>query len=222
MVHGVPYREYYDAVIDGFCRDSPLTAPLHQRVRALYREFLENPQMTDAMELEDSPGCSFLVDPSKWIFCNTCLRLDEFYRELSGFLVSRFPNTANLAGAIQYQQRLVVTPDYSSRKGKSFPIDRDWPQFFQNARGLVDNRRLEEPACFVPPRIAEIPREQRCGRDQMLNFGNGSAAERRSRWLVQTIKKENAAQYSNYSEPCVRGVYDLGSLVGIIRSKIAI
>jgi putative methyltransferase len=222
FVHGVPYREYYDAVIDGFCRDSPLTAPLHQRVRALYREFLENPQMTDAMELQDSPGCSFLVDPSKWVFCNTCLRLDEFYRDLSRYLVSRFPNAANLAGAIRYQQQLVVTPDYSSRKGKSFPIDRDWPQFFHNARGLVDNRRLEEPAAFVLPRIAEIPREQRCGRDQMLNFGNGSAAERRSRWLVQTIKKANAAQFSNYPDPCVKRAYDRVSLVEIIRSKIAI
>jgi hypothetical protein len=86
----------------------------------------------------------------------------------------------------------------------------------------VDNRRLEEPAAFVLPRIAEIPREQRCGRDQMLNFGNGSPAERRSRWLVQTIKKANAAQFSNYPDPCVKRAYDRVSLVEIIRSKIAI
>ena len=204
FVHGVPYREYYDAVIEGFCRDSSVTSALYHRVRALYREFLENPELTDAMELGESPGCSFLVDPCKWIFVNTCLRLEEFYRDLSRFLAARFPAAGNLAGAIQYQQQLVVTPDYSSRKGKSFPIDRNWPQFFEMARGLVDNRRLEEPASFVPKRMAEIPREQRSGRDQILDFGKGSPAERRSRWLVQTIKKANAAQFSNYPDPYVR------------------
>jgi putative methyltransferase len=204
LVHGVTYREYYDAVIDGFCRDSPLSAPLYQRVRRLYREFLENPEMTDALELEEAPGCSFLVDPSKWIFCSTCLRLDEFYRDLSRFLAARFPNAANLAGAIEYQQRLVVTPDYSSRKGKSFPINRNWPQFFQTARGLAEDRRLEEPASFVPPRIAEIPEERRNGQDRILDFGNGSPVERRSRWLLQTVRKANAAQFSNYPDPSVK------------------
>jgi putative methyltransferase len=212
FVHGVPYREYYDAVVDGFCRDSPLIAPLYQRVRALYREFLVNPELTDAMELEDSPGCSFLVDPSKWVFCNTCLRLDEFYRDLSPFLVARFPNAGNLAAAIQYQQQLVVTPNYSSRKGKSFPIDRNWPQFFQMARGLVDNRRLEEPTSFVLPKTVEVPRDQRSGRDRIFDFGDGSPVERRLRWLVQTVKQANAAQFSNYPEPCVKRRYGRFSL----------
>jgi putative methyltransferase len=204
LVHGVAYRDYYDAVIDGFCRDSPVTASLYQRVQALYREFLENPDLTDAMELEDSPGCEFLVDPSKWLFVNTCLRLDEFYRDLSRFLVARFPGAANLTGAIEYQRRLVVTPDYSSRNGKSFQISQDWPQFFQTARGLVDNPRLAEPASFILPRIAEIPKEQRGGRDQMLNFGDGNPQERRARWLAQTVRKANAAQFSNYPNPCVK------------------
>jgi putative methyltransferase len=207
FVHAIPYREFYDAIIDEFCRKSPRIAPLYQRVRTLFTEFLMNPDMTDEMALDDFEDAPFVVDASKWLFVKICLELDGFYRELSRFLTARFPAARNLRGAIGYQRNMVITPEYSSQKGKSFAVWQDWPAFFETARGLLEYRQLDEPAGFRLPRSAEIREEDRSGRDDILNFGQGSLAERRSRWLIQTVNRPNWAQFSNYPHPRIaRGV----------------
>jgi hypothetical protein len=197
FVHGVPYREFYDSVIDEFCRKSPLMASLYQRVRDLYTEFLMNPEKTDEMTLDDFPRAPFLVDSCKWLFVRTCIHLDEFYAELSNFLTARFPQARYLRGAIDYQRNMVVTPDYSSRKGKSFRIERDWPALFETARGLLEYRSLEEPKPFRSPRIAEI-------REDILNFGEGSREDRWNAWFMKTVNQQNLAQYSIYPRPRIR------------------
>jgi putative methyltransferase len=201
FVHGVPYRDIYGAIIDEFCRNSPSMAPLYRRVRTLFTEFLVNPDMTDEMALDDFEEAPFVVDASKWLYVKSCFQLDGFYRELSRFLTARFPQAPCLKGAIEYQRNMVITPDYSSRKGKSFPVQHDWPAFFETARGLLEYRQLDEPTGFRLPRIAEIPEEERPGRGGILNFGEGSMEERRSRWLIQTVNRQNWALFSNYPQP---------------------
>ena len=204
FVHGVPYREFYDAVIDEFCRKSPLMASPYRRVRDLYTEFLMNPEKTDEMTLDDFPSAPFLVDSCKWLFVKTCIHLDEFYSELSNFLTTRFPRARYLRGAIDYQRNMVVTPAYSSKKGKSFRVERDWPVLFETARGLLEYRPLEEPEAFRLPRIAEIPGEDRSGRDDFFNFGEGSMEDRWNIWLMKTVNQQNLAQYSNFPRPRIR------------------
>lgn len=204
FVYGVPYREFYDAIVDDFCRHSPLIAADYQRVRTLFMEFLVNPDKTDEMALDDFPQAPFVVDACKWLFVKACFRRDCFYDELSDFLTARFPKARYLKEVIEYQKNMLVTPDYCCRKGKSFPVQRDWPTFFETARGLLEYRRLEEPAGFRFPRIAEIPEEERAGRNDFLNFGSGSMEERWNLWLMQTVNQLNWAQFSNYPQPRLR------------------
>ena len=201
FVHGVPYREFYDSVIDDFCRNSPLTASLYRRVRMLFTEFLINPEKTDEMTLEDLPHAPFHVDACKWLFVKTCFQLDGFYSELSNFLTARFPQARYLQGAIDYQRNMVVTPYYSSKKGKSFRIERGWPALFETARGLLEYRPLEEPEAFRLPRIAEIPVEDGAGRGDFLKFGEGTLEDRWYAWLMKTVNGQNSAHLTNYPQP---------------------
>jgi putative methyltransferase len=203
FVHGVSYREYYDAVIDEFCRYSPVVAPLYARVRGLYEEFLREPEMTDMMELEDFPDAAFTVDPIKWLYAKTCLRLDDFYSALSSFLIKRFPQGTNLKSVIEYQKQLVITPEYDSSRGKSFFLNHDWPSFFKTALVLMDYQPLDEPSAFFVPRHSRIAEEDRLGRDSFMDFAGGNLEERRYRWLNQSVRLHNTAEVSNLRHPVI-------------------
>jgi putative methyltransferase len=210
FVHGVPYREFYDALIDDFTRQSAQFGKLYTRVREVYAHFLNTREATDEMELEDFPACPFVVDPPKWAFVKTILQLDTFYRELSAFLRARYPNIKNLQSVIDYQRNLVATPDYSYKVGKSFPVNRDWPAFFDAARKLTDFRKLEEPEAFWLPRIAEIAEEDRVGStsqaslNRRLDFGDGNMDERWMRWLDKVVMRPNSAEFTNLPHPQLR------------------
>jgi putative methyltransferase len=205
-VHGVPYRELYDAVVDDFCRHSPVTGPLYRRVREVYDEFIRNRDASDEMDLDDFPQCAFFVDPSKWVFVKTCQRLKEFYNALAGFLTARFPRAAHLKGAVEYQERLVITPDCCPKQFKSFSLDRDWPRFFREARALTEYRQLAEPAPFVRPRVAEIRAHLPPARAAFLNADAGSPEQRWNRWLNYTLLQQPnlSSEFTNFSQVKVR------------------
>jgi hypothetical protein len=204
FVQGVPYREFYDAIIDDFVCKSEVFAHIYRRVHSVYSELLSDPVMTDEMELEEFAHCPFVVEPSRWIFVNTCMDLDRFYRDLTKFLMRRFPKAKNLRSAVEYQKNLVVTPDYSSRTGKSFSVNRDWPRFFDTVNKLGQFQKLPEPIAFHLPRVAEVAEEDRCGWDNRLNFGEGRRDERSYRWLLQMVSRINASQFSNLPPPNVK------------------
>jgi putative methyltransferase len=201
FVHGVSYREFYDAVIDDFCRQSPVVAPLYRRVYGVYKEFLANDEASDGMELEDFPNAAFDFDPIKWLYTKTCLRVDEFYAALSTFLINRFPQARNLESAVEYQKQLLILPSYDSKVSKTFKLDHDWPSFFKVARGLTEYRPLEEPTAFLLPRHAKLAEADRRGRDAFMDFGEGSEEERQHRWLRQSVRTHNSEEYSNYRDP---------------------
>jgi putative methyltransferase len=204
--HGVPYRELYDAVVDDFGRDSPVVSPLYRRVREVYDEFLLDQDASDQMDLDDFPHCAFVADPSKWLFVKLCQRLKEFYHALAGFLTARFPGAEHLRSAVEYQEQLVITPDCCPKELKSFPIDRDWPTFFREARALTEYRTLAEPAPFVLPRVAEIRAHEPPARAAFLNFDAGSPEERWNRWLNYTLLQQPnlSSEFTNFSQVEVR------------------
>jgi putative methyltransferase len=205
-VHGVPYRELYDAVVDDFGRDSPIAGPLHRRVREVYDEFLRNRDASDEMDLDDFPQCAFFVDPSKWLFVKTCQQLKEFYGALAAFLTARFPRAQHVKGAVEYQEQLVITPDCCPKTIKSFPIDRDWPTFFREARALTEYRQLAEPVQFLLPHMAEIPAHEPVARAAFLNMEAGSPAERWNRWLNYTLLQQPnlSSEFTNFSQVKIR------------------
>jgi putative methyltransferase len=207
FVHGVSYREYYDAIIDEFSKHSPVVEPLYREIRKLYEQFLHDPEVSDVMDLDDDfPEATFVVDPVKWLTIKTCLRLDEFYAALSDFLVKRFPQAANLRSVINYQKQLIVMPDYDHNQGKSFLLHHDWPSFFHATKGVMEHRQMDEPTAFLVPRHAALAEADRIGRNRFLDFGNGTPSERTSRWLKQSILVLNSSEYGNLRHPIVASV----------------
>ena len=217
-VHGVPYREYYDAVIDGFYRNSPAFGGFYARVRTLYERFIREPEMTDAMELDDFPQSTFLVEPSRWLYATTALRRDAFYSELTRFLCSRYPQARSLKSAIDYQKQLAVQPDYQSSKGKSFTLDRDWPAFFATVRDQAEFAALQEPRRFLLPCSAELAPEDRPGRKGVHEFGDGSAEERRNEWLAKCVGWASSAQTTNHAAPHLKPRFAVAPLLRLSRA----
>ncbi len=207
FTHGVPWRELYGAVIDEFARKSPVMAPLYARVQSAFDDLQRNPEGSDQLELEDFPNCAFCVDPAKWLFVKTCVRIKEFYAELSRFLTSRFPEAKNLQSAIDYQRNLLILPDFSAETGRVFPIRHDWPEYFRRAHSLGRYEPLPEPDTFLLPHVAEVHDQEVPARSERLNFGSGnpSPETRWYRWLESTVTQCNfSAPFSNFMHVRIR------------------
>jgi putative methyltransferase len=194
FAHNVPYHESYGAVIDEFCSESLFGGELYRKVRAQYQELLCNPDATDEMEIEDLPGYPLVLHPAKWLFYMICRRRTEFYHDIRNFLCQRFPKAANLRSAIDYQENLLITPDYRPAEGKTFTINRDWPAFFQKALTLTEYEPLEEPAAFLLRRTVEVCDREIPGDPNSLDC-NGEW----TRWVGQLLLKPNSAKYCNFS-----------------------
>jgi putative methyltransferase len=200
FAHGVSYREFYGAVVDEFCRTDASTADTYGRIQQHFQEFLDNPEGSDELVIDDVPGYSFYTDASRWVFINICRRVDDFYERLGQFLSTRFPAAAHLSDAVEYQRRMVILPDYDVMTGAEFYINRDWPAFFHRTARLTQYEPLGEPAMLDAPRLVEI-RARTCGGGASLNFGDSSGGDRWARWIEQTVRFANAATWSNFSPP---------------------
>jgi len=195
--HDVAYRDFYGAVIDGFCaREAPVAA-LYARVQEHYERFLLDPDASDEMELEDLPDFPFYVDASRWLFVKTCLNLDAFYGALADFLTVRYPQAQALRSAIEYQRSLVILPDYQPQHGRIFASDHDWPAFIGSAYPLSRHQRLPEPVSFQVPVAFDAGIEPARSRG-WLDFGDGHTDARWSRWIEQCVRFENASTWSNF------------------------
>jgi putative methyltransferase len=196
FAHGVPYREAYDAIIDGFCREVEPVAGLHRRLLAHFQRFLVDPAASDEMELGGLPDIPYFVDSSRWLFVNLCLALDSFYDALCEFLCRRFPEAAGLRGAIEYQKNLVVTPDYDFERGRTFSIERDWPRFFEEAHRLTSFQPLDVPPFLHRSFTVEARADDDRGAT-WADFRAPRAEERWNRWVDQCVGMPNAMKWSN-------------------------
>ncbi|HEY7413347.1 MAG TPA: cobalamin-dependent protein [Vicinamibacteria bacterium] len=142
FTHAVPYRAFYDLLIEEhFGR-----GPLYGRIAGHFRAFL-----SDAAAFEDLP-CDVVPDhpryfeASRWAFVMLCRQFDDQFDALSARVRAAFPDAGNLASALEYQRNLVVLPGYDAAAGKAFRTDLDWPGYFRQARLLTRYEPLGEPA----------------------------------------------------------------------------
>jgi putative methyltransferase len=168
--HGIPYREFYDRLIEGFFGPSDL----HRELAAHFRTFLRDKNALEDLPFEEAPGERLRFEASRWLFVHLCRDLDRHFDEMGPFLIEAFPMATHLPGAIDYQRNLVVRPDFDSRAGRSFPTDRDWLGYFEKARLLTAYEPLGEPApapgavVVISDESAELDWAQKGDRDRWL------------------------------------------------------
>jgi putative methyltransferase len=139
--HGVPYRAFYDRVIEGHFGPSRLYA----RLVAHFERFLQEEGAFEDLAFEALPDHPFYFEAGRWAFVNICWEFDRNFDELAAFLGREFPAATQLASAIDYQRNLVVLPTYDRQAGKTFRTDFDWPRYFERARRLTSHEPLGEP-----------------------------------------------------------------------------
>jgi putative methyltransferase len=174
--HGVRYREFYDCLIEGhFAR-----SPLYQALDRHFRAFLTDDAAFEDIPFARIPAHQLRLEASRWVFAELCWDFDRHFDELRSFLLSSFPAATNLGSAIHYQRELVVLPSYDQQRGKSFPIDLDWPSYFERARLLTSHEPLGEPSPIPGARVVVTERSKE------LEWARRDAAGRWLAWLEHT------------------------------------
>jgi len=202
LTHRVPYREFYDGVMDDFLPQSALARRWLEAVRDHYRNYLEDENALDRMEIEELTRYEFLVTPDRWVQTQIGLNLEEFFSEFTAYLRQRFSKVKNLPSLIEYQRNLVILPDYDREAGKRFPTALDWPRYFELTHGLTGSETLAEPE--PTPGATICVSDQTCGEKGYLVtdllWGQGDEQERWIEWLQRTVLHRNSSAKSTFQE----------------------
>lgn len=200
FTHDIAYADFYDAVIEEFFKTAEPSRAWYERVRAHYREYLEDDQAIDYLAIPQLPRFEYEVDPSRWVFVQICFALDAFFESLEGFLAARFPQIDNLASAVRYQQNVVVVPDYDRARGKVFVTDHDWPAYFAEARRLMTYAPLAEPEEMPGAIVTASDQAWNDERMSMPLLWEGSAEMRWMQWIHATVVGRNSAIKNNHQK----------------------
>jgi putative methyltransferase len=202
LSHGVAYSTFYERLIeDFFARRAPSEA-WYRELSNHYRSFLEDDDATDHMEVKELPRLSFLLDPSRWIYVQICLRFDEFFDELKSYLLRQYPGVANLESVIDFQKQVVILPTYDRSVGKTFPAEVDWIRYFEDARGRTGSETLGEPET-VSNSVVEVTDQTSGGQTYFLHpldWGSGDWQDRRIEWVKHTVVQRNSAVKNNFQQ----------------------
>lgn len=198
----VPYQTFYEAVIEEFFPQHPLTRPWHEAVVRCYRHFLEQEDARDRMTVDALPRLAYALEPSRWAGVQICRDLDRFFEALRSFLLRRFPDVSHLAGVIDYQREVIIVPSYDRRRGKTFQADCDWPGYFAAAAGRTGSQTLAEPRP-LPGAVVEIS-DQTCGETgylvRPLDWGTGDEDDRWAVWIEGAVLARNSAAKRNFQQ----------------------
>jgi len=202
LTHGVPYREFYDRVIEEFCLEVDFYKRWYEAVSNCYLRILNDDNMLDRMEISQLPRYPYALDPARWLYVQACFNIEKFYDELKVFLCKRFPAATNLKSAIDFQRQMVILPTYDRRVGKKFETDCDWVRYFKGATGRTGAESLPEPD-GVAGAVVEVS-DLTCGEKgfliQALDWGPGDAQDRWIEWIAHTILLRNSAGKRNFQQ----------------------
>jgi putative methyltransferase len=188
FTHGVPYQEFYEGVVEEFCPNIEFTASWQRNLVRHYQNYLVNDEAVDFMPVEEVPGYDLWLEPPRWLLVQLCLEHQSFFDSFTTFLLERYPDARNLAGAIDYQRNLVILPSYDRSVGKTFPISCDWVAYFENASRLTTVEPLPEPAPSLGY-VAEVS-DTTCtddARTYPLDWESLPQSERWPVWIARTV-----------------------------------
>jgi putative methyltransferase len=200
LTHGVPYRAFYDDVIERFAATTEPARSWQDAIAGCYRTMLTDDDAMDRMVVSELPAYQYALDPSRWLYTHAAFDADVFFDALKAHLLARYPSAPNLASAIEYQRNIVILPDYDRRVGKRFLTDVDWVDYFKAARGRAGEHALPEPA-VAPGAVIEIA-DQTCGERgylvQPLAWESKSGEARWIEWIARTVLHRSSDRKQNF------------------------
>jgi hypothetical protein len=176
FTHGVTYREFYDRLIEGHFASSPLFVAL----TAHFETFLSDRDAMEDLVFEPVADRRIALEAGRWLFASLSEDLDRVVTAMRSFLTAAYPDAPHLAGAVDYQRGIMLTPDYDPHLERSFGIDQDWPAYYARARVLSQYEPLGEPDGVEDGRI--VVADPHAGAQR----GYGSESDRWMTWLIRT------------------------------------
>jgi len=145
FTHAVPYRVFYDRLIE----EHFASTPIYRRLTDHFQHFLDCADALEDVPFEAiaTPRLSF--EAGRWVFVTLCWEFDRHYDQLRAFLEAAYPDAPCVANAVDFQRNVMIRPDYDQRAGATFSIDRDWLTYRDRARRLTEFQRLPEPDPFA-------------------------------------------------------------------------
>lgn len=202
--HGVPYREFYEDLVDAELAGPAAPEPWHRRISQHYERYLMDEDASDHMVVAQLPDLSIALHPSRWLYVEIFLQHDRFYDWLASRLWARHPDAQHLAAVVDYQRNLVILPGYDRRRGKEFVVEHDWIGYFGAARALRGDQSLPEPQ-RIPATVVQAT-DQRSGErlslqrkgatgyfGEPLDWEGLDPAARWHRWVVRTVVGRSSA-----------------------------
>jgi putative methyltransferase len=171
FTHAVPYREFYDALIENHFGRTSVYRSLIEHLR----RFLADPNTPEDLVWDRFPELGLSLEASRWAFVELCLEIDLCFDEMTAFLIARFATATNLMSVIDYQRHVLVLPGGRVRAGRTFGTSHDWVSYFDKARRLTSYEPMGEPAA-TPGALVRID-------DPRIEDLSGPADER-SRWMA--------------------------------------
>jgi putative methyltransferase len=141
----VPYREFYDFVIEKFFAEGLDGTGLYATIEDFYRRSLSHDFELNCHDIDRLPDFPYPVSSSSLIFIELCLRADEFYARLEKCLEAHFGSDILLSSITSYQKNLLIMPDYDADQGKEFALKHDWPGYFSKEQRTEISAVLDEP-----------------------------------------------------------------------------
>lgn len=147
--HEISYREFYDAVINEFCRQRLFGGEWWRALEQSLDRFLRDEDAFDDLSLEEIPELDEYMRYADWLMVKVGLCRAPFYEQLGDFLAERFPRIPLLRSVIDYQRELIITAEYDSDEGKRFSSDRNWPAYFREI-----DEGMAQPPIVEPEELA--------------------------------------------------------------------
>jgi len=187
--HNMPYRKFYEDVIDNALGASNLYQSIYQN----YQHYLVDEQKSEDMEVDQFKYCLY---PSRWLAFQICYHLNSFFADLKEFLTARYPEITNLQSVIEYQKNMIITPAEVGRR-KIFSTEFEWAKYFQIQSQYTVYEPQPEPD-WAPGTLVEV-------RDAGENLQDYSSAFSCSdadwnAWVSRMLLTRNAAEKNIFSD----------------------
>ena len=195
----VPYRVFYDDLIENWLRVAAPGKALWDRVAAHYRDYLDEPEAVDFIALPQLPDFLYHMDPSRWIFIQICMQLDPFFAALSEHLVRTYGADPWVTSVTAYQRNLIILPDYDKHRGTEFDTAHDWIAYFARAQKMTTYAPLPPPAPMSSASVRAVDTAWHDA-ESSLALDWQAGAEDWSQWIHTMVIGRNSSRRNNFQK----------------------